>query len=130
MDSRKIVFKETAVVLIGQIFCVAAMLGIYALLDRLDVRVLLGGVMGGLLATLNFFFMAVGTSLAADKAQADDAKGGAALIRYSYLIRLVLLVVILVACAKSGYFDVLPLVLPLAFTRPVITVAEFFRKKG
>ena len=32
MDSRKLVFKETAVVLIGQAICVAAMIGICVLL--------------------------------------------------------------------------------------------------
>jgi hypothetical protein len=37
---------------------------------------------------------------------------------------------ILFACAKSGLFDVVALVLPLVFVRPTITVAEFFRKKG
>jgi hypothetical protein len=37
---------------------------------------------------------------------------------------------LLILCAKSGAFDVLALVLPLLFVRPVITLAEFFRKKG
>ena len=37
---------------------------------------------------------------------------------------------LLILCAKSGVFDVLALVLPLLFVRPVITLAEFFRKKG
>ena len=46
--------------------------------------------------------------------------------------RLLMLIVagLLILCAKSGVFDVLALVLPLVFVRPVITIAEFFRKKG
>lgn len=129
-ESRKIVFQETAVVLIGQIVCVAVMFGIYALLGRFAMPVLLGGIVGGVLATANFFFMAVGATLAADKAEQDDVKGGKAMIHSSYMIRLVVLVVVLFACAKSGYFDLLALLLPLVFTRPILSVGEFFRKSG
>lgn len=130
MGTRKIVLKETAVVLIGQAVCVLAMLGIFALLSKFSVSVLLGGIAGGILATANFFFMAVGASLAADKAEAGDVKGGKALMHSSYTIRLVVLAVLLFACAKSGYFNLLALLLPLAFTRPILTIGEFFRKSG
>lgn len=130
MDSRKIVFRETAVVAIGQVICVGAMLGIFALLGKFDRTVLLGGTVGGLLSTLNFFFMAVGASLAADKAVEQNVNGGKATIKSSYLLRMVLLAAVLFAFAKSGLCNVVALVLPLAFIRPIITVAEFFRKPG
>ena len=129
MDSRKIVFQETAVVALGQAICVGLMLAVYALLGRFSMPVVLGGVLGGALATANFLFMAIGTSLAADKAEQQDVKGGKGLIQTSYLLRLGLLFLILFACAKSGLFDLVALVLPLLFVRPVLTVAEFFRKK-
>ena len=128
MDSRKFVIKETAMVAIGQAVCVAAMIGIFALLGFYDRSVLLGGIFGGLLATLNFFFMAVGASLAADKAEKQDVKGGQALVQSSYTLRMVLLFVILFALVKSGLCNVIAVVLPLAFTRPIITLGEFFRK--
>ena len=128
MDSRKFVIKETAMVAIGQAICVAAMVGIFALLGFYDRSVLLGGIFGGLLATLNFFFMAVGASLAADKAEKQDVKGGQALVQSSYMLRMVLLFVILFALVKSGLCNVIAVVLPLAFTRPIITLGEFFRK--
>jgi len=130
MDSRKIVLKETAIIGIGQIICVGVMLGIYALLGRFQTAVLLGGLMGGFVSVANFFFMAVVTSLAADKAANQDPEGGKKLVQGSYPMRLLLLAVILFACAQSGLFDILALVLPLAFVRPIITVAEFFRKGG
>ena len=60
----------------GVIICTAVMMGIFALLGKFDISVLLGGVFGGVLAILNFFFMAVGASLAADKAEKQDVKGG------------------------------------------------------
>lgn len=131
MDSKKIVWRETSVVAIGQLISVAAICGIYALLHRLDLSVILGALAGAVLATGNFLFMAIGTSLAADRAeQSQDVKGGQALVRNSYFLRLVILTVVLFACGKSGYFNLLALVLPPLCVRPTITIAEFFRKKG
>ena len=117
-------------VVVGQVICVAAMLGIFALLSKFDRSVLLSGVTGGVLAILNFFFMAVGTSLAADKAEKQDVKGGQMLVRVSYFVRIAVLFLVLFACMKSGYFDLFALLIPLLFTRPVLTIAEFFRKSG
>ena len=130
MESRKIVFKETAVVVVGHVICVAVMLGIFALLGKFNRSVLLGGIVGSLTAILNFFFMAMCVSLAADKAEKQDVKGGQALVRMSYLIRTVMLFLVFFACLKSGFFDLFALLIPLLFTRPVLTVAEFFRKSG
>lgn len=130
MDSRKIVYRETAVVALGVCVCTAIMLAVYALIGKFSLSVLLGGLVGTLLSVGNFFFMAIGTSLAADKAEAQDVKAGQLLVRNSYMLRLVVLFVILFACAKSGLFDLFALVLPLVYVRPTLTVAEFFRKKG
>ncbi len=130
MDSRKIVYKETAVVAIGEAICVAVMLAVFYLLGYFDRKVLLGGIIGGVVTVANFFFMAVGTSLAADKAEQQDVKGGQAVIKSSYLLRMVVLFVILFACVKSGLCNVISLVVPLIFVRPVLTFGEFFRKKG
>ncbi len=130
MDSRKIVFKETSVVAIGQAICCAAMVGIFALLDKYNASVLIGAIAGCVIATLNFFFMAVAVSLAADKAEAQNVKGGEALVRISYFVRMIVLFVVLYALVKSGVCNVITAVLPLVFTRPILTIGEFFRKSG
>ncbi len=130
MDSRKFVLKQTATVAAGQVVCVGGMLGIFALLGRFDRPVLLGGIVGGALAILNFLFMAIGVMMAADKAVEQDVKGGNAVTKLSYMGRMVLLAVVLFAFAKSGLCNVISLVLPLAFTRPVLMITEFFRKPG
>lgn len=130
MDSRKIVFRETAIVLVGELVCSAVMVGIFALLGRFDLSVVLGALLGLTLATLNFFFMAIMASLAADKAQQQDVAGGQKLLRASYPVRLLVLAVVLFACAQSGFFNLFALVLPLVFVQPTLTVAEFFRKSG
>ncbi len=130
MNSRKIVFKETGIVLLGELIGTGLMCAVFALLNNFDLSVLYGGLVGLSLATANFLFMAISTSLAADQAVSQEVKRGQAMVRSSYIIRLVVLFVILFACGKSGLFNVYSLVLPLLFVRPTITIAEFFRKPG
>ena len=130
MDSRKLVLTETGIVALGQIIGIAVVVAVFAMLGRFDYTVILGALAGGLVATINFLFMAIGLSLAADKAQAQDAKGGKATVKSSYIVRTLVMFVVLFACAKSGYFNVIALVVPLLFVRPALAVAEFFRKKG
>ena len=129
MDMRKYVLRQTLVVALGEAVGVAAMIGIFALLGQLDSKVLLGGLVGGLVAVANFFVMAIGVNIAADKAQNQDVKGGQAAIKGSYLLRMILMVVVLVAFAKSGICNVIALVVPLVFVRFTLTLWEFFRRK-
>lgn len=130
MDSRKFVLTETAIIFAGELVCSAAMVGIFALLGKYDSTVLIGAVVGALAATLNFFFMALIASMAADKAQKQDVKGGQALVQSSYFLRTILLFVVLFAFAKSGLCNVIAMVVPLVFVRPILTIVEFFRKSG
>ena len=130
MDSRKFVLKETAFLFCGQAVCVAVMIGVFALLGHYDRSVLLGGISGGLLAVLNFFFMAVSATLAADQAEKQNVKGGEATMKVSYLARMVVLFLLLFALVKSGLCNAFAAVLPLVFVRPIIQLGEFFRKDG
>ena len=130
MDSRKFVLKQTMMIALGQAICVAVMVGIFALLGQFNMAVLLGGIVGGVLAVLNFFVMAVGAMMAADKAMDQDVKGGKATVRSSMILRLALMAIVLIAFAKSGLCNVLAMVIPLAFTRPILMFAEFFGKAG
>ena len=117
-------------VLIGQLLLSALMVGVFAALGYFDTGVVYGAAAGALIATLNHLVLVFGVVAASDKAEKQDVKGGQALVQISYTGRLIVLFLILVLCAKSGVFNLLALVLPLAFTRPILTVAEFFKKKG
>ena len=129
-ESRKLVLKETAFIALSEIICVALMCGVYALIGKWALSVLLGGLAGLLVAVGNFFFLAMIATLAADKAEAGDPVSGQKLMKSSYPIRLLVMAGVLILCAKSGAFDVIALVVPLLFVRPILTVKEFFRKKG
>ena len=130
MDARKFVIKETGIVALGPALCIGLMIGVFALLGNFDTSVWLGGITGGALAVANFFFMAISASIASEKAVNQDVKGGQLAMRLSYLVRLAVIFIILFALVKSGLCHVITAVLPLAFTRPVLFVAEFFRKSG
>ncbi|MBO5322591.1 MAG: hypothetical protein J6A88_00605 [Oscillospiraceae bacterium] len=129
MDSRKLVLKETAVIAIGEVLCSAAMIGVFALLGQFSLAVLLGALAGCLIMTVNYFFMAVTVSLAADRAARGDVEQGKKMIQLSSTVRLL----VMGGALALGIFlgaNVIALVLPLAFARPILMLAEFFRKKG
>lgn len=130
MDSRKIVYRQTGIVAIGQAVGIALMLAVYALLGRLDLSAVLGALVGCAIAVGNFFAMALIATVAADRAEAQDVDGGKKLLQTSYPLRLLVLAGLLLACGWSGRFDPIALVLPLVFVRPALTAAEFFSKKG
>lgn len=130
MNSRNYVFAQTAFIAAGQAVCTAAMIGVFALLGRFDFSVLWGGLAGALIAIANFFFMSLFAVLAADKAEAQDVAGGQKLIQFSYMGRMVGLFLVLFLCAKSGFCNLIALVIPLVFTRPILTISELFKKKG
>jgi len=129
MEARKVVLHETGIVAAGVLICLAVMYGAFALAGYFDVKVLVGGIVGAFIAILNFFFMAVSASNAMDKAAEQDVKAGKAMLKMSRVTRMLIMFVTLAVFVKSGIANPLACVLPLVFVRPVLTVAEFFRKK-
>ena len=129
MDARKIVLKHTAVMAIGQALCAAAMVAVFALLGKFSAAVLIGAVVGVIIAVGNHFFMAMVVCMAADKAEAGEVEQGKKMVSLSSTVRLFAMAAILLLGIKLGA-NVIALVLPLAFARPILMVAEFFGKKG
>lgn len=128
-ESRKIALRETLYILVGVCVLTAVMYGVFALLGFFDLSVLLGGIVGAVLAVGNFFFMAVSATLAADRAEEQNVNSGRALMGMSYPIRLLTLGGVLLLCGISGKFHPIALVLPLAFVRPALMLSSFFRKR-
>ncbi len=130
MESKALVLQETAIVATGEAVCTAIMIGIFALLGEFDLSVLWGGLAGWLITVGNFFFLAIAASLASDRAMEQDVEGGKKLVKASQSIRFLAVAGLLVLCGISGVFHLIALVIPLLCLRPVLLVAEFFRKKG
>ncbi len=130
MDWRKDIFKQITVVAIGEAVGVAAMYGIFALLNAFDMSVLWGGLLGAVLALGNFTFMALSAVRASEKAVNQEVKAGQAVVQGSYLLRMVVLFVLLFLLAKTEIFHVVALVVPLIFIHPALMLGELFRKQG
>ena len=130
MDIRKFILRHTLILTIGELVCVGAMVGIFALLGQLDWTVPVGVAIGLVLAVGNFFFMALSASSAADKAQNQDVKAGKATIKSSFLFRLLVMFVLLFVFAKAGVADPIAMVVPLFLVRPIVSVVAFFDKPG
>ena len=130
MTSKNPLMRETLTIAVGQLLGCGAMLAVFHLLDKYDATVLPGAIAGALIATGNYFILALVAGIAADKAAQQDVKGGQTLIHLSYMGRMIGLFLILALCAKSGKFHVVALVIPLLFVRPTLTIAELFKKKG
>ena len=129
MDSRRIVFKETAIIAIGELILSGIMVGIFAALNRFQWNVLWGALAGSAVMIANYFFMAVTISLAADRAQQGDVEQAKKMVQLSSVGRLIAMGLVLFLGIRLGA-NVIALVLPLAFARPILMLAEFFRKKG
>ena len=126
---RKTVLKETGIAALGVLLCSGLMVGAFAALGKFSWNVVWSALGGSLTIIVNYFFMAVTVQLAADKAQQGQPAQGQRMIQLSGMVRLFVMGAVLFLGIKLGG-NVLALVLPLAFLRPVLMLGEFFRKKG
>ena len=76
MDSRKIVFRETAIVAVGEVLLSAVMVAVFAALGYFQMNVLWGALAGALVTTANYFSLALVVCLASDRATAGDPAQG------------------------------------------------------
>ena len=128
MDSRKMVFRETGIIAAGEVILSAAMVAVFAALGYFQMNVLWGALAGALVTTVNYFSLALIVCVASDRAAAGEVNQAQKMIRLSAVTRLfftgaLLAVAILLGC------NVIATVVPLLFLRPVMFVAEFFKKK-
>ena len=130
MNSRQFVLRETGMLAVGEAICTALMVGVFALAGYYNISVLIGGIVGAVMAVGNFFLMAVAADAAADKAVNGDVKGGKELVKASFRMRLLVMAGLLFLFAKSGICNLIAMIVPLVLTRIIITVIEFFRKSG
>ena len=130
MSEKQALGREFLILGIGELLGAAVMLGVFALLGRLEPTVLWGALAGVALAMLNFFLMAVSVWRAADKAEQGDVTGGKRVMSLSMLGRYALLLGALIVGAKSGLMHPIAMLVPLVLIRPILSVGEFFRKSG
>ena len=117
-------------VLAGEAVCIALMLGVYALLQKLTASVLLGALAGGVIAIGNFFFLIMAVSRAMDKAaETGDAAKAKAQLQGGTAGRMLVLFLLYFVILKTGKLDSIAALLPLIFVQLSLRVTEFFRKE-
>ena len=114
---------------VGEAIGVGLMLAVYGLLGKFTVKVLLGGLLGGALAVLNFLFLSMAVIRAADRAQQGDAAKATLAVQASSVYRLVGMAVVLFLAFKAELCDPVAALLPLLFVRMTISLMEFFGKE-
>ena len=109
--------------------CSAIMLAIYAVVGRFTTAVLLGGLLGTVIAVGNFLALSITVSNALDRAAAGDNSVKACMsIQSSSVVRTAILAVIYVLLFHAKVCDPLAALLPLLFAQAAIKLIEFFRK--
>ncbi len=103
---------------------VLIMLVVFALFGYFGFPVILGSLLGGIVALLNFFFLA--TAIEKSVNGYNSPKGALAL---SYSIRLIVIGAVVVLAIKSPYLNYLTVVIPLLFPRIAIMVRNLLKMR-
>ncbi|MBQ2601795.1 MAG: ATP synthase subunit I [Oscillospiraceae bacterium] len=127
---NKNALRQVLVVSACELIAVGLMIAVYALIGKLNTKVLLGAAFGCVVSILNFFALTVTVSNAADKAEkTGNAAAAKRSIQASSMLRLFVLLVLYVLVLSFKAVDPIASVLPLIFLQISIRVYGFFRKE-
>ena len=122
MQKHQDILQQVGRMALATAGCSAIMLAIYAV-------VLLGGLLGTVIAVGNFLALSITVSNALDRAAAGDNSVKARMsIQSSSVVRTAILAVIYVLLFRAKVCDPLAALLPLLFAQAAIKLIEFFRK--
>ena len=121
-----VVYKETANIALWTLILSAVMQAVFLVIGKWDYTVLLGNLLGGGTAVLNFFVMALGVQMAVEKSS-DDAKHT---LKLSQSMRFIVLFIVVALGAVLKCFNVFSVVIPLLFPRIAIFIRLFAKKKN
>lgn len=119
MKLDPVVKKETCFLVVGECILTALMLAVFLLLRKCDLWVLIGSLVGALLAIANFFVMC----LTIQKAVYSEEKDRAKIVRASHSTRLMLIALVIILCLAVFKLNVFATLIPLLFP----TIIQFIR---
>lgn len=129
MQKQRDILEQTGRLAVAVALCVAAMLAVYALAGAFTNAVLIGGILGFVLAVGNFLSLSITVSNAMDRAAKGGSPQKAQLeIQSASVIRPVVLVIIYILLFRAKICDPLAAILPLLFAQICIKLINFFRK--
>ncbi len=119
------VIKETKYIALWVLLLSVLMQAVFLVIGKWDYTVLLGNVLSGAAAILNFFLMGITVQNAVEK----DEKDAKSSMKVSQLYRFLFLVVVVIIGAVLPYFSIWTVIIPLFFPRIAIAFRPFFDKK-
>lgn len=129
MQKQRDIFAQVSRLAVAVALCIAAMLAVYALAGKFTNAVLVGALIGFVLAMGNFISLSITVSNALDRTVKGDNPQKAQLqIQSSSVIRLVVLVIIYILLFRARLCDPLAAILPLLFAQVSLKLIEFFHK--
>ncbi len=117
MKVQETVKKETMHIAVGTLLLTAVMLLVFFVLGRLDQPVVLGALLGGGFAILNFFLL--GLSVQKSVASGNVTRGKL-MMTLSYSLRMLAMMGVVVLGLALPYFSWVTVVLPQLFPRLTI----------
>lgn len=129
MQKHREILRQVCRLMVALAVCVAIMLGVYALLGAFTSSVVVGAILGFVLAVGNFVSLSITVSNAMDRAARDkDPQRAQLLIQASGVIRLLVLAAIYILLFRAKVCDPVAALLPLLMAQAVLKLVEFFRK--
>ena len=123
MLSKKIT-KEIIKMLMSIFIMLIIMVLFFAIFGYFNLPVIFGALLGGIVAFLNFFFLAVSV----ENAVKED-KNPKIVVASSYSLRMLFIGVMIVVAIKSPYFNYVAMVIPLIFPRIAIMITNLIKKR-
>ena len=138
MKPDREVLRQTGRLALGVTALVGAMLAVYAIIGRLKLQVVFGGIYSGALGVLNFFLMGLMVhsivERAAEKERSDEEIAELSLemkrrMQFSRNARMVALFGLLVLGIVAFHFDALATILPVVFPSVVVRVLQIMEAR-
>ena len=148
MNSNKSKYRDVLYLAFGELLAAAAVVAVYLIINSYSYKVLLGAVLGAVVAVFNFLFLSISVNKAVDKfmklrgdkeMDEEEAEKFAAehvgeiqnAQKLSYIIRTFTMLGALVLAFLSNQFDVIATAVPLLLFQPILIVSQnIARKRG
>lgn len=147
MKKTKLPLFETLAMIIGELITSVIICGVFLIIRKFGLSVLLGALLGSLVTVANFIFLMISSNRAIDRVMAERGEGELsddeaaqfsakhqasiqAAVKLSYIIRTLCIAATLVlAFLLDGVFNVIATVIPLLMFRPILIVSQLIKNK-
>lgn len=119
------VHRETKYIAVWVFLLSLFMQAVFLIIGKWDYTVLLGNVLGGAVAVLNFLLMGITVQKAVEKSEKDAA----AMMKTSQSMRSLLLFITVILGIALPFFNGIATVVPMFFPRIAIAIRPFLDRK-